>query len=95
MPAQLAMAEHVGLFALEAHAVMRGDGRALRDEHDGIAARIPIAIVRHELRQLLEIGRVLGDDASIGGAGHRGQQRREARVPPEDLDHEKTLMGAG
>ena len=38
---------------------------------------------------------MLGDDASIGGAGHRRQERGEARVPAEDLDHEKPLMGAG
>ena len=35
-----------------------------------------------QLGELLEIGRVLGDDAAVGGAGHRRQQRGEPAYRP-------------
>src|SRR5258706_3197848 len=38
-PAELAVPEHVGLFALEAHPFVRGEPRAFRNEDDRIAAR--------------------------------------------------------
>ena len=49
-------------------------------------------VIDHQLGEMLDVGRVLGDEAAVGGASHRRQQRREARVPAENLDDEKPLV---
>ena len=70
------MTDHVGLLALEAHAVVGRESRAFGNEHHGIAARMSIAIVRQQLGQVLDVDGVFGDDASVRRAGHRRQQCR-------------------
>ena len=59
---------------------------------DGVPARVPVAIVHHQLREPLDVERVLGDDAAVRRPGHRGQQRGEAGIPSEDFDDEKALV---
>ena len=89
------MSEHVRLFALEAHSFLRLEGRSLRYERNRVLAGIPVVVVRHQLGEMLDVGRILGDEAAVGCAGHRRQQRREAGISAEDLDDEKALVGPG
>src|SRR6267143_58979 len=91
-PAQLAVSEHVGLFAFVAHPLVRGQARALGYQHDRVAARILVAVVSEQFCEVFDLDSVLGDHAPIGGACHRRQQRGEAGVAAEDLDHEKALV---
>jgi len=69
--AEFTVPEHVRFLTFEGHAVVRGQARALRNQHDRIAARVPVAVVREELREPLDVDGVLRNDASIGCARHR------------------------
>ena len=84
-----------GLLAFEVHVFHVLHLGALRNEHDGVLTRIPIAIVDHQFRELLDVERMLRNDASVGGAGHGRKECGVTGVPAEDLDDEEPLVRAG
>ncbi len=49
-------------------------------------------VVDHQLGEMLDVGRILGDEAAVGCTRHRRQERSEAGVPAKDLDHEESLV---
>ena len=89
------MSEHVGLFAFVAHPLLRGQARALGDQDDRVAARVLVAVVSEQLREMFDLDGVFGNHAPIRRAGHRRQQRGVARIAAEDFDYEEALVRTG
>ena len=92
--AELGVAEHVLLAGHEDHLAAGGHG-ALADDADRVALGPAVAVGDEQLRELLHVELGLGDHAAVGGAGEGRQQRREAGVAAEDLEHDDALVRGG
>ena len=66
--------------------------RALGDQDHRVVAGVTVAVVHHQLGELLDVEGMLGNEAAIGGAGHGRQERRVPCVATEDFDDQKALV---
>src|SRR5580658_1974911 len=64
------------------------------NQYGGVAAGVLIAVVDQKLGEALDIESVLGDNATVGGAGHGGEHRGVTGVAAENFDDHETLMRA-
>src|SRR5579863_3462969 len=91
---QFLMAESIGGVALEYH-LSAFEHRSFGDEHHRIVAWILVAIGHQQLRELLNVEPMLGDDTAVRCTSHGGQHRGEARIASEYFDHQKAFVRAG
>ena len=68
---------------------------ALRDQGDGVLAGVFVAIIYHQLRQVVDIELILWDHAAVGRPGHGRQHGGEASIAPKDLQYHQALVRAG
>ena len=86
---------HVEAGELLLHTVGIVEGAALRTlRHDDDARLLRLAYAAaHELRQLVFLHHLLGDDGSLGTAGNGAVLRQETGVAAHHLDKEDALVG--
>ncbi len=56
---------------------------------------MPLAVETEQLGQMFDFKGILGNHATVGGAGHGRQKRRITGIATEDFQHQKTLVRTG
>ena len=68
---------------------------ALRDEHNGIPARVLETVLRQKLGEPFDVELVFGDHTAVRRARHGRKHGREPGVPSEDLQDQEPFVGTG
>ena len=89
------MAKHVLFLVRVNHLALAGKGCTFGYQNDAVVGASLISVARKPFAEMLDVKGVFGDNAAVGGTGHRRQESSETRIASKDLDHQEALVAAG